>query len=452
MSAPKKLFVKTYGCQMNVYDSERMTAALAAEGYAATGDGGGRRPHPAQHLPHPREGGGEGLFRARAAAAAEGARPGLRIGVAGLRRAGRGGGDRGAGAGRRPGGRAAGLPPAAGAAGAARGGRAAGRDRLSRGGQVRPPGARPAGAAGAGGVPDGAGGLRQVLRLLRGALHPRRGGVAPGGAGRGGGAGAGGARGGRADAARAERQRLPRRGRGRAGGADRAAGADRGAGADPLHHLASERHGRRSDRGAWRGAEADAVPAPAGAGGQRPGAEGDEPAAPGGGLSAAGRADPGGAAGYRAVGGLHRRVSGGDRGGLSRDLGAGRGGGVRAGLFLRLLGAAGDAGGGAARACRRRRRRSGCSGCRRLLRRQQAAFLAAQVGRVLPVLVEKPGREAGQMAGRSPYLRRGAFRRAGGARSGGSSTWRSPGPGRTRWPGRWPPEGAKSRVSRAQFR
>jgi tRNA-2-methylthio-N6-dimethylallyladenosine synthase len=36
MSAPKKLYVKTYGCQMNVYDSERMTAALAAEGYAAT--------------------------------------------------------------------------------------------------------------------------------------------------------------------------------------------------------------------------------------------------------------------------------------------------------------------------------------------------------------------------------------------------------------------------------
>ena len=37
MPAQKKLFVKTYGCQMNVYDSERMTAALSAEGYSATG-------------------------------------------------------------------------------------------------------------------------------------------------------------------------------------------------------------------------------------------------------------------------------------------------------------------------------------------------------------------------------------------------------------------------------
>jgi tRNA-2-methylthio-N6-dimethylallyladenosine synthase len=31
----KKLFIKTYGCQMNVYDSGRMTDALAAEGYTA---------------------------------------------------------------------------------------------------------------------------------------------------------------------------------------------------------------------------------------------------------------------------------------------------------------------------------------------------------------------------------------------------------------------------------
>ncbi len=32
----KKVFIKTYGCQMNVYDSTRMTDALAPEGYAET--------------------------------------------------------------------------------------------------------------------------------------------------------------------------------------------------------------------------------------------------------------------------------------------------------------------------------------------------------------------------------------------------------------------------------
>jgi len=33
----KKLYVKTYGCQMNVYDSARMADVLAAHGYASTG-------------------------------------------------------------------------------------------------------------------------------------------------------------------------------------------------------------------------------------------------------------------------------------------------------------------------------------------------------------------------------------------------------------------------------
>jgi tRNA-2-methylthio-N6-dimethylallyladenosine synthase len=36
MTEPKKLFIKTYGCQMNVYDSERMAEAMAPEGYALT--------------------------------------------------------------------------------------------------------------------------------------------------------------------------------------------------------------------------------------------------------------------------------------------------------------------------------------------------------------------------------------------------------------------------------
>jgi tRNA-2-methylthio-N6-dimethylallyladenosine synthase len=39
-----------------------------------------------------------------------------------------------------------------------------------------------------------------------------------------------------------------------------------------------------------------------------------------------------------------------------------------------------------------------------LLAEQQRAFNAAQVGKTLPVLFERPGRHPGQILGRSPYL------------------------------------------------
>ncbi len=37
---PKRLFIKTYGCQMNVYDSDRMVDALTPHGYSQTNDMG----------------------------------------------------------------------------------------------------------------------------------------------------------------------------------------------------------------------------------------------------------------------------------------------------------------------------------------------------------------------------------------------------------------------------
>jgi tRNA-2-methylthio-N6-dimethylallyladenosine synthase len=40
----------------------------------------------------------------------------------------------------------------------------------------------------------------------------------------------------------------------------------------------------------------------------------------------------------------------------------------------------------------------------RLLKRQQRDFNEACVGKILPVLLEKPGRHDGQLVGRSPYL------------------------------------------------
>ncbi|MEZ5715303.1 MAG: tRNA (N6-isopentenyl adenosine(37)-C2)-methylthiotransferase MiaB [Paracoccaceae bacterium] len=83
MADPKKLFIKTYGCQMNVYDSERMAEALGGSGYVEV-----QSPDQADMILlntcHIREKAAEkvyselGRFKALKAA-----NPGLKIGVAG---------------------------------------------------------------------------------------------------------------------------------------------------------------------------------------------------------------------------------------------------------------------------------------------------------------------------------------------------------------------------------
>ncbi|KPP85305.1 MAG: tRNA-i(6)A37 thiotransferase enzyme MiaB [Rhodobacteraceae bacterium HLUCCO07] len=83
MTDPKKLFIKTYGCQMNVYDSERMAEALGGSGYVET-----RTPEDADMILlntcHIREKAAEKVYselgRYKGLKAAN---PDLRIGVAG---------------------------------------------------------------------------------------------------------------------------------------------------------------------------------------------------------------------------------------------------------------------------------------------------------------------------------------------------------------------------------
>ena len=56
--APKSFHIKSFGCQMNVYDGERMAELLGGEGMVAAESEGDGRCRGAQHLPYPREGGG----------------------------------------------------------------------------------------------------------------------------------------------------------------------------------------------------------------------------------------------------------------------------------------------------------------------------------------------------------------------------------------------------------
>ena len=83
MAEPKKLFIKTYGCQMNVYDSERMAEAMGADGYVTT-DSAGDADMVLLNTCHIREKAGEKLYsdlgRLKKLKLA---RPDVKIGVAG---------------------------------------------------------------------------------------------------------------------------------------------------------------------------------------------------------------------------------------------------------------------------------------------------------------------------------------------------------------------------------
>jgi tRNA-2-methylthio-N6-dimethylallyladenosine synthase len=83
MPAPKKLYIKTYGCQMNVHDSERMAEIMVAEGYETT-DVAAEADMVILNTCHIREKAAEKVYsdlgRLRPLKAAK---PGMRIGVAG---------------------------------------------------------------------------------------------------------------------------------------------------------------------------------------------------------------------------------------------------------------------------------------------------------------------------------------------------------------------------------
>ena len=190
----KKLFIKTYGCQMNVYDCERMADALAPHGYEPTHDIGDAD-LVVLNTCHIREKASEKVFselgrlrelREERRALGED----FVIGVAGCVAQAEGEEIVRRDAGGRSRVRAAELSPAARAAGARRARRPVvetdfpAEDKFEH---LPARGARGHDQARAHRLPHRAGRLRQVLLLLRRALHARRRSLAAGraGAGRG---------------------------------------------------------------------------------------------------------------------------------------------------------------------------------------------------------------------------------------------------------------------------
>ena len=288
MTQTRKLYVKSYGCQMNVYDSASYGGRAGARGLRRDRDAGRRRPRHPQHLPHPREGGREGLFRARPLRElkdeAARRRPPRDARGRRLRRAGRGQGNH---------------PPrrlvdlvvgpqsyhrlpdmlARAEHGKVVDTEFPVEDKFDHSARAEPRRDAPARRVR---VRHRAGRLRQVLHVLRRALHARRRSVAAGREDRRRGRAARRRRRARDHADRAERQRLSRR---------RRRTAAPGRSADLLHRLAeipgiarlryTTSHPRdmddEPDRRASRPAGADAASASAGAVGLRPHPRRDEP-------------------------------------------------------------------------------------------------------------------------------------------------------------------------------
>ncbi len=154
------------------------------------------------------------------------------------------------------------------------------------------------------------------------------------------GARTGGRRGARTHAARPERQRLPRRRSRRRnlviGPPDQCNRRDRRPPAPALHHLAPERHERGSHRGPPRQPEADALPSSAIPGGIGPDPGRDEPQAHRPGVPSPDRPYPRRAARHCAIDRHHRRLPRRDGGGVRRNPEDGRRRWFRAGLFVQI--------------------------------------------------------------------------------------------------------------------
>ena len=84
MTVARKLYIKTFGCQMNEYDSAKMADVLAAaEGMESTADPAEADVMIVQHLLGARKSAGEGVPRTGRVKHLKQARPGLVIGVGG---------------------------------------------------------------------------------------------------------------------------------------------------------------------------------------------------------------------------------------------------------------------------------------------------------------------------------------------------------------------------------